>query len=94
MTTVQNLNELKIRTDTEEGEPLKDFSLRDGDVSVYFRNLKRHLISHIRAAPIIVGSVAWLTEPDILVSLRNKKISIVSARLSADHKAAPTIHSL
>jgi hypothetical protein len=50
-----------------------DTSYPDERVAVYFRNIKRHLISHIRKADYVFGCVAWLTDDEILVELSQKK---------------------
>lgn len=82
-----NLNDLTIhdhtwddRTGTHDRElPLKDnnISVPSVDASVYFRNIKSHLINHIIESDIIVGCVAWFTDFDILDVLASKWVSIV-----------------
>ena len=49
-----------------------DYSLASGNVRVYFRQLKARLIEHINRADMIIGSVAWLTDLDILQALAAK----------------------
>lgn len=49
-----------------------DYSLASGNVRVYFRQLKARLIEHINRADMIIGSVAWLTDLDILQALASK----------------------
>lgn len=43
------------------------------NVSVYFRNIKRHILSSIEAAKRVYGCVAWLTDLDILDALAKKE---------------------
>lgn len=71
-----NLNESKIVVDTEkypeEDGSLRDYSISsdvDCSVNVYFREIKRHLMSKISEAVLIVGCVAWITDHDILDAL-------------------------
>lgn len=69
-----NLNQLWVEDHGSiNGEQCKprDNSTRsdDGSVTVYFRDLEKHLIRHIQEAPMVVGSVAWLTSESILKTL-------------------------
>jgi len=42
---------------------------KDSNVMVYFRDLEKRLIQHIRSAQLIVGCVAWLTNERILEAI-------------------------
>jgi hypothetical protein len=71
---ITNLNDLKIITDTSEGEPLVDYStdvLKKMHVECVFRNLEEKIISLIKEHKdgAIFGSVAWLTSAPILKAL-------------------------
>jgi hypothetical protein len=77
---VDDLNELKLVTDTDEMQPLADFGTRstDGSVEVVFRNIERRLIAEIEQAQVVVGCVAWLTSGPILDALaQTLAVSIV-----------------
>lgn len=74
-----DLNKLQITT---EGLPLpqEDYGVTspDGLVSVYFKDIEKRLIEHINKADYVVGCVAWLTHPDILLALAmTKGVSII-----------------
>lgn len=57
---------------------LRDFTTRHQFVTAVFRDLKDHLIDEIDKHDVVVGCVAWLTEPDILDALAKKEyVSIV-----------------
>src|ERR1700760_3957055 len=68
-----NLNHLAIPDDGYGETSLEDHSLETEGVSVYFRDLERHLIEHIEKADYVFGCVAWLTHPNILRALAKKK---------------------
>jgi hypothetical protein len=72
-----NLNHHQIFTDsTPQG--LEDYSIAEGDIHVYFRNLEARLIDHIQEADVVFGCVAWLTSEPILKSLALKSsVSII-----------------
>ena len=79
MQTVVDLNTLTICADGPPA-PLGDWSTanQDGTVQVYFRHLRAHLLAHVGAADIVVGCVAWLTDPLILGALALKDaVSII-----------------
>ena len=69
-----NLNNLVIPFDPENG--IQSTNIKS---AVYFRNLDKHLITHIKKADLIVGCVAWLTHQGILQALANtpKGVSII-----------------
>ncbi len=54
---------------------LKDFSIKNKNIHIYFKDIKEHLIEHIQQFNYIVGCVAWLTDEDIMYEL-SKKTSI------------------
>jgi hypothetical protein len=66
-----NLNEWSINNADGPDEPQQDFGVvaRGVDVEIVFKNLRDRLITFIREAPLVVGCVAWLTEPAILEAL-------------------------
>jgi hypothetical protein len=77
MTNYIDFNELTLPTDTDP-EPQKDHSIVDGDMAAYFRHLKPKLVKHIDTADVVVGSVAWLTDGEILDALAKKNaVSII-----------------
>ena len=90
---LNNLNEAGIRSDYETGGKRKqdDNSRTGGAVSVYFKNLVDHLVAHTQSADVVVGCVAWLTNPTILKALARKQgVSIIVQkedflRPDADH---------
>ena len=49
----------------------------DGQVQVFFRGLSSALISEIQRADAVFGCVAWLTDFNILDSLKGKDVAIV-----------------
>ncbi|MBS9783644.1 MAG: hypothetical protein KGV46_03730 [Pasteurella sp.] len=71
-------------TDIEQ-EILTDFNsliknnnnITDGNVTVYFRDLKKHLLTHIDEYPIILGALAWMPNYDILATLVDKQCQLV-----------------
>ncbi len=74
-----DLNKYEIPTDG--GYDVQDDNSVTGanGVSVYFKDLEKHLISHILEADAVFGAVAWLTHPDILdamASIQNTSIII------------------
>jgi hypothetical protein len=72
---MENLNKIRVH-----GKPLKDHTLVSGSsgTCAYFRGLDKHLIKHIRAAPAVVGCVAWLAHEGILKALADcTAVSIV-----------------
>lgn len=75
-----NLNNLRISTDSPVTKTLQDFTTSNSDknIKVYFKNLENHLINCIEDADVIVGCVAWLRSKPILKALANKKgVSII-----------------
>lgn len=64
-----NLN--NIQPERSDG-PIQDNSTRLSTLPgshIYFRDLERHLVSHIKAADFVAGCVAWLTSKPILNAL-------------------------
>lgn len=76
-----NLLTINIESDLlQSSGDQQDYSLRAGTVEVVFRNLKERLIAEIEGSPpngLILGAVAWLTEPDILDALATRPCAIV-----------------
>jgi len=91
-----NLNELKINDDARGLLALEDYSTRstDGKTEVVFRNLTERLIKEISSASYVVGSVAWLTSPEILRALaKTEGVSIIVQKedfLRPDGEASKT----
>lgn len=73
---VDDLHKLEIETDGQR-RPLANYSLDTDSVSVYFRDLKAHLIEHICASDAVLACVAWLTDPDILNAFGARPCSII-----------------
>ena len=71
-----NFNDLLIETD---GDPvdLARSSFTSGNITVYFDNIKNHLMHHILKYPVIVGAVAWMTDLDIIRVLSRADVSII-----------------
>lgn len=76
---VKNLNQVKIDHDTSYENQTDHTATFDNveHVKIIFKDLKSHLIEEINKADVVVGCVAWLTEPDILKALQRPKVSIV-----------------
>lgn len=80
-----NLNQAFIRADTDYMEffgvgAVKDYSTVGADQKtyVYFKNLEKHLIDHIKDSEVVLGCVAWLTNEQILKVLAQKRgVSII-----------------
>ena len=65
-----------------DGINLNDFQNIDngttsGNITVYFRNLKKELIEQIKKYDMILGAVAWITDYEILEELAKKKTLLV-----------------
>jgi hypothetical protein len=75
---MQNLNEIEFPSENCK-EPQNDYSIsaQDGKMCVYFKDLEKHLISHIEKAGIIIGCVAWLTNENIIMALAQKDVSLI-----------------
>ena len=69
-----NMNLLQITTDSTDPYPLMDSHAEDGDLRLYLRKIKSALLGHIGDADAVLGCVAWLTDPDILVALASKRV--------------------
>lgn len=54
-----------------------DNKTTSGNVTVFFRDLKRHLIESIKKYDMILGAVAWITDYEILEELSKKKSLLV-----------------
>jgi hypothetical protein len=73
-----NLNESKILVAGAEPLALSDHSVRTGPVSCFFRDIRDALIEQISEADVVLGCVAWLTDPYILAALSTKhSVSLV-----------------
>lgn len=76
---IPDLNTAPISGDSDR--PLinqMDFSCEEGDAQVYFKDLRKRLIQHIRATDVVVGCVAWLTDHEILRAFSGKRaVSII-----------------
>ncbi|EDT2963645.1 hypothetical protein EL09_15510 [Salmonella enterica subsp. enterica] len=74
---IKNLNELLIPDADRKSQPLDNFNTQSGTTSVYFRNLEKHLIAHIKSADIVLGAVAWLTSYPVLDALAQDDKDVV-----------------
>lgn len=76
---LDDLNKLLIPNDEQHsaGQPLVDYSMKKGNISVFFRDLKERLIENIDKADAVVGCVAWLTDIEIVRALASKCSQIV-----------------
>ncbi|MGG6325682.1 hypothetical protein ACQ5UC_18795 [Vibrio cholerae] len=74
-----NLNEYQLDNDGNFESGFIDNSIYSSNgINVYFRDLEKHLISHINKADLVVGAVAWLTSESILDALASvKNVQIV-----------------
>ena len=75
-----NLNDFQLINVEGDNTSLVDnsTSTKDGKIKVFFRQIKNNLIKEIQNADIIVGCVAWLTDPDILETMSKLEgVSIV-----------------
>lgn len=72
-----NLNELLITDADNNIQTLDNFNARSGTTSVYFRNLEKHLVNHIKSADIVLGAVAWLTSYAVLDALAQDNKDVV-----------------
>lgn len=72
---VDDLNKLKIVNHEGDDVPFSNTNAqsRSGEVQVFFRDIESELISHIEKAELVVGCVAWLTNPQILTALSKVK---------------------
>lgn len=78
MAKLTNLNQATIPNADGPAQALKDFSVKDNNIEVYFLNIKDKLLEKISEADIIVGCVAWLTEGSVLKALSAKTgVSII-----------------
>ena len=67
-----NLNNLYVNTGGDEHTSLltdNSTSSFDGHVSVYFRDVRAHLIQHISEFRYVFGCVAWLTDLSVMQQL-------------------------
>lgn len=70
-----DLNAITIPADGPGGTTYRQQSdnSADGAHAVYFKDLRGRLIEHIQEADYVFGCVAWLTDPEILAALSEKK---------------------
>lgn len=69
-----SLHDLFIPSDHRGEEPLKDYSVTSGNVTVYFRDHIARCLEFINKHEVIVGAVAWLTSEPILRALSTRKV--------------------
>lgn len=71
-------NDLNRELIRGEDRPQEDYSVTDGNIRCYFKNLEFALIQHIREADVVLGCVAWLTNFKVLQALSEKRaVSII-----------------
>ncbi|MDF1894881.1 phospholipase D-like domain-containing protein [Rahnella contaminans] len=75
--TIHNLNELLIPDADGKSQPLDNFNTQSATTSVYFRDLEKYLINHIKSADIVLGAVAWLTSYSVLDALAQDDKEVV-----------------
>ena len=77
-----NLNQAYVRADIDYTEfygpgigVVADYSTlgEDQRTHVYFKNIEKHLIDHIKDSEVVIGCVAWLTNEQILKALAQKR---------------------
>lgn len=74
----QDLNRIWVKDDVGFGGPVDHSCQSDNKlISVYFRQLKANLISHIHEFPFVFGCVAWLTDVEILNAMSTRDCQIV-----------------
>ncbi|EEM8339031.1 hypothetical protein DFQ66_14045 [Salmonella enterica subsp. enterica serovar Amager] len=74
---IKNLNKLLIPDADRESQPLENFNTKSDTTSVYFRDLEKHLVEHIKSADIVLGAVAWLTSYTVLDALAQDDKDVV-----------------
>jgi|ERR1700722_3671374 len=67
-----NLNEVEIKTDGNEESRQRDHSTRVGPFQVFFKDLEGQLVERIKRAEVVVGCVAWMTNPKILTAIADR----------------------
>lgn len=74
----KDLNKLKISNADGDDEPFSNTNTksRSGEVQVFFRDIESELITRIQKAQLVVGCVAWLTNPQILKALSKVKSGV------------------
>ncbi|UQI39302.1 hypothetical protein [Vreelandella venusta] len=71
---MRDLNKFQIDNDGNYNESFIDNSIDTSTgLKVYFRDIEKHLLSHINQADAVFGAVAWLTSYSILDALAQKK---------------------
>ena len=88
---MNDLNNLKVRTEGDDGRPFRDHGITSGVVEVHFRHIEDRLIDAIREADAVVGCVAWLTSERILSALSGKKA--VSLVVQKEDFLRPDLHT-
>lgn len=68
-----NLNTSSVELSDKSTYILKNTNLTTEKISVFFRDIKTHLIKEIEWADKVYGCVAWITDGDILNALSKKK---------------------
>ena len=89
----QNLNKVRLDDGTSRGMLQVDYSISSGKVEAYFKNLEDVLIDKIKQSKVVVGCVAWLTNPRILKAMQSVPCSIIVQKedfLRPDSKGSKT----
>ena len=76
---MDNLNLYQLENDGNYDKAFNDNSVvSDSGLTVYFRNLDKKLLQHIKESDAVFGAVAWLTNFPILDALaRLRNVSII-----------------
>ena len=76
---MKNLNKLNISVNRWEDRPhsMEDHSCVSDNIEIVFKNIKQKLISQIKKADLVLGCVAWLTDPHIIKALSTTESQII-----------------
>lgn len=69
-----DLNSTILETDGNYSAAFKNNSTETAEISVFFRDVKKYLLTEISKADAIFGCVAWLTDFEIIEALGQKKL--------------------
>lgn len=70
---MSDLHNIKIKHDGGRySASQENNNLKSDNISVYFKDIKKELVTHIRRADAVIGCTAWLTDYDVLDELAKK----------------------